>query len=346
MKHLLWIFLVGAVAIAGMIGCENSDSSPVLAGLSRSPSSTILGVQDNLIDAKAAVLINAGDKWQRISLPARRFVPFSSAIWFEHSVILGRRDGLIFKVDDVNTKPRVKKANIGVVGPIVLLQQIEKTAWLVVGQTELVFGRFDQHSAEIKEIGRKTFNSDFRRNVRAELSFAAYAEDLKILILCYADGKIIAIMRPLDAEIAVAEPEILAVEGIAGVSSTVDTVQLLTIDGKALAYQRSGDSAVGLDVIAEKSIMCDKAFLVSKSLWVVETRVGAVREISTIQDGRARQLMKQDGISLLGADGSESVFLISYDIENVIQKRRIKDGDLVDTIRWKDIPIRAELVKE
>ncbi len=164
-----------------------------------------------------------------------------------------------------------------------LLAVINKVEWLAVGQHEVLFGPINQNTKCLEIQGRKEFSPGVLQQRHPEIRFAPYAHELNVLILCFADGKIVAIENPLKAEMALESPRVITVEGIAGILATNDSIQFLTIDGQALQYRRSVNSDAFVYSVGEKTINCDKAFLVSEATWVAETKNGVIREISVIK---------------------------------------------------------------
>ncbi len=100
------------VTLAVDFGCDKSGGSPVVDVLSQSADAMMIGVQDNALNAKAAVLIKTNRNVQCVSLPARRFVPFRMAIAFHDFAIIARLDGEIFVVNGIDDTPRVTRTEI------------------------------------------------------------------------------------------------------------------------------------------------------------------------------------------------------------------------------------------
>lgn len=281
-----------------------------------------------------------GDIWTQIALPARRFTPFRSLIDFGDCLMVGRLDGEILLLATADARLAVRNDRVRLAGPLVLLEQIDESDWIAVGQKEVVFGRIAQDRDKLLEVERKRLDNDFGVSTHSGLRRAAYAKGSDILVLCFEDGRITAIDAGRKSRITSKEPASLALEFIAGIAGSKESILMITSSGKVLSYTLNGDAANAvLNVIPETSIHISSAFLVSGSSWVAEVRRGQTTEFVAVQEGTVKHLVTLDGFRLLGANGEDATFAVCSDsvARQVIEIRRYSDGSLLQAINWGEL---------
>lgn len=175
--------LYGVVIAVGTIaGCEDPAAAPLARAVSHSPVDVVIAIQQNSYAPISTGLVRIDTSWHSVSLPARRFVPYCSSARRGSTLLIGRMDGKVCRVDDVDHHPKIRETKLRVSGPIVFMQLVHED-WIIVGHSEIVFGHFSNSSDEMVEKGRWRIDSLLRRNGKAEVTHAAYNEPLNTLVM-------------------------------------------------------------------------------------------------------------------------------------------------------------------